>query len=101
MMILYNTKIILLYYRQTCPSSISSKGKGVVPMDMDQIKTFLLIAKTKNFSRAASLLHLSQPSVTNRIRVLEDELGGKLFSRLGFLQKRDAQPFHYHLLNPA
>jgi|ERR1043166_1038 DNA-binding transcriptional LysR family regulator len=52
-------------------------------MDTDRFKIFLECARLKNFSRAAEVLHLSQPSVSLHIRQLEDWCGTNLFQRRG------------------
>ena len=53
-------------------------------MNENQIDTFLEIAQTGSFSRAAQNLHISQPAVTYRMRMLEEELGTKLFDCAAF-----------------
>jgi DNA-binding transcriptional LysR family regulator len=50
-------------------------------MEMHQIKYFLGVARTLNFTRAAEECHVAQPSLTRAIKLLEDELGGDLFRR--------------------
>ncbi len=50
-------------------------------LDLRTIHTFLLIAQELSFAKAASTLHLSQPTVTARIQSLEAELGKTLFIR--------------------
>ncbi|MCD8082603.1 MAG: LysR family transcriptional regulator [Clostridiales bacterium] len=50
-------------------------------MDYQQIESFLAIAKTKSMNRAAELLYISQPTLTYRLRKLEQELGYQLFIR--------------------
>jgi len=50
-------------------------------MNFDQIKTFLSLYETKNFNRTAEFLFISQPTVTVRIKSLEDEVGQQLFYR--------------------
>ncbi|ADG07691.1 LysR family transcriptional regulator [Kyrpidia tusciae] len=50
-------------------------------MNLDQLLTFIEVEKTRNFSRAAENLFLPQPTLSNRIRSLEQELGGQLFER--------------------
>jgi len=50
-------------------------------MEIDQLKAFLTLAQTKNFSKAAETLHLVQSTVSTRIRSLESSLGRPLFLR--------------------
>ena len=50
-------------------------------MEMHQIRYFLGVARTLNFTRAAEECHVSQPSLTRAIKLLEAELGGELFRR--------------------
>src|SRR5262245_42164754 len=51
-------------------------------MDLDEIRTFVTIARLGGFGRAARVLHRSQPAISRRIELLEDELGTSLFERL-------------------
>jgi DNA-binding transcriptional LysR family regulator len=50
-------------------------------MDLRQIRSFLSIAETLHFGRAAELIHLSQPALSLQIRALEEEVGVRLFER--------------------
>ncbi|MBT5331274.1 MAG: LysR family transcriptional regulator, partial [Porticoccaceae bacterium] len=52
-------------------------------MDTNYLKTFLAVAQSKSFSVAAEQVHLTQPAVSKRINQLEEELGLKLFDRIG------------------
>ena len=52
-------------------------------MDLYQVRYFLTISETGNFSRAAERLYLSQPSLSTGIKKLEQELGVSLFERGG------------------
>src|SRR5258705_13931030 len=52
-------------------------------MDTLRFRVFLECARLKNFSRAAEILHMSQPSVSFHINQLEDWLGAPLFHRRG------------------
>jgi len=47
----------------------------------DQVQAFVAIVRGGGFTRAASLLHLSQPAVSRRLGLLERELGAPLFER--------------------
>jgi DNA-binding transcriptional LysR family regulator len=48
---------------------------------MQEIRYFLAMSQTLNFTKAAELCQVSQPSLTRGIQKMEDELGGLLFSR--------------------
>ena len=50
-------------------------------MDMNQVRYFLAIVKTKSFSEAAYELFISQSSISKQIKSLENELGVVLFER--------------------
>lgn len=50
-------------------------------MEMHQIRYFLAVCDYGNFTHAAQLTYVSQPSLTQAIKKLEDELGGDLFVR--------------------
>ncbi|HEU5348662.1 MAG TPA: LysR family transcriptional regulator [Ktedonobacterales bacterium] len=52
-------------------------------MTLDQLETFVFIARIHSFSRAAVLLGLAQPTLSGRIGALEAELGSQLFLRHG------------------
>ncbi len=52
-------------------------------MDIRDLQVFLAVTTRLNFTRAGEDVHLSQPSVSVRIRQLERELGVKLFEQLG------------------
>ena len=48
---------------------------------LDKIYTFLIINKEESFSKASKILGISQPAVTQQIRILEKYLGVNLFER--------------------
>ena len=50
-------------------------------MDLTQIRYFLALAQTRNFTRAAELCNVTQPALTKSIQRLESELGGPLLLR--------------------
>ncbi len=50
-------------------------------MDFRQLKYFVQIAESGNFSRAAEVLRVAQPSLSQQMRNLEDELGVELLAR--------------------
>ena len=52
-------------------------------MDINQLKTFLEVARRNSFSRAAEALHVTQPSISAQIRSLETYLGHRLLERGG------------------
>lgn len=57
-------------------------------MDLRRLEVFAKVAELGSFSRAADALFLTQPTVSEHIRALEDELGLPLLDRLG----RGARP---------
>lgn len=50
-------------------------------MNIKQVRAFLAVAQSMSFASAATQLHLSQPALSLSIKGLEDNLGGKLFTR--------------------
>ena len=56
-------------------------------LDLEQLKTFRVVAMTESFTRAAVELGCCQSSVTTRIKSLERELGAPLFERFRFSRK--------------
>jgi DNA-binding transcriptional LysR family regulator len=50
-------------------------------MEMHQVRYFLAVGRTLNFTRAADECNVTQPSLTRAIKQLEAELGGDLFRR--------------------
>src|SRR5215467_3658087 len=51
-------------------------------VEIDQVETFVAVVRGGGFTKAASLLHLSQPAVSRRLDLLERELGAPLFERI-------------------
>ena len=56
-------------------------------MEMHQLRYVVAVARTGNFSRGAEQCRVSQPSLSQQIQKLEDELGERLFDRM----KREAR----------
>ena len=52
-------------------------------MNETQLKTFLSVAEKRSYSKTAVLFDVTQPTVTSRIKSLEDKLKCKLFKRIG------------------
>lgn len=69
-------------------------------MELRVLNYFLMVAREENITRAAKMLHVTQPTLSRQIAQLEEELGVKLFRRSnhsivltddGMLLKRRAQ----------
>jgi len=54
----------------------------LIAVEIDQVQAFVAIVRGGGFTRAASILHLSQPAVSRRLDLLERELGAPLFERI-------------------
>ena len=50
-------------------------------MELRVLKYFLMVAREENITKAASLLHITQPTLSRRLMQLEEELGTTLFRR--------------------
>ena len=53
-------------------------------MEIRTLRYFLAVAREENMTRAAELLHVTQPTLSKALKALEDELGRKLFTRRSF-----------------
>lgn len=51
--------------------------------DLDRLRIFQAVAQTGSFTRAAAVLHLTQPGISKHIRQMEEYFGVSLFDRLG------------------
>src|ERR1700742_402342 len=54
-----------------------------VPLDLDQLQTFCMIADCGSFTEAARRVHKTQSAVSMQIKRLEERLGAELFLRDG------------------
>ncbi len=52
-------------------------------MNISDLQAFVGVAEAGSFSQAAEALYLTQPAVSKRIAALEQELGARLFDRIG------------------
>src|SRR5579859_5199223 len=53
------------------------------PVDLTQLMYFQAAAKYEHFTRAAEAVNIAQPALSRQIRNLENELGARLFDRVG------------------
>ncbi|MBR6172831.1 MAG: LysR family transcriptional regulator [Eubacterium sp.] len=53
-------------------------------MEIKSLRYFLAIAREENMTKAADILHVTQPTLSKTLKSLEDELGKKLFIRHSF-----------------
>jgi DNA-binding transcriptional LysR family regulator len=50
-------------------------------VDIEKLETFMMAAETLSFSETAKRLHLSQPTISHHIKILENSMGVVLFTR--------------------
>jgi DNA-binding transcriptional LysR family regulator len=60
---------------------VARKVNGERPMELHQVRYFLAVASTLNFTRAAEMCNVTQPALTKGVQKLEQELGGELIFR--------------------
>ena len=53
-------------------------------MEIRTLRYFLAVAREENMTKAAEILHVTQPTLSKALKSLEDELGKKLFTRHSF-----------------
>ena len=53
-------------------------------MEIRTLRYFLAVAREENMTRAAEILHVTQPTLSKALKSLEGELGKKLFIRHSF-----------------
>jgi DNA-binding transcriptional LysR family regulator len=52
-------------------------------MDISALQAFIAVAESGSFSRAAERIFLTQPAISKRIAALEQDIGARLFDRVG------------------
>ena len=52
-------------------------------MELSQLRTLIHVAELGSLSKAADRLHIAQPALSRQVRLLEEELGVRLFARHG------------------
>ncbi len=71
--------------RDWSPISNTPVGQGILDgehlMELHQVRYFLALASTLNFTRAAEMCNVTQPALTKGVQKLEHELGGQLIYR--------------------
>ncbi len=69
-------------------------------MDFRRLEVFTKVFQQKSFSKAGQALYLSQPTISEHIRLLEEDLGLILFDRQGKeIEPTKAGQFFYHYAN--
>lgn len=67
-------------------------------MDIHQLRIFASVFKNKSFSKASEELFLTQPTISDHIRALEEEFDCRLFDRLGrtIIPTKEAEVLYSH-----
>jgi len=69
----------VLFSGSNAPELCSAKGGSF--LHLNQLDLFCQVARVKSFSKAAKLLHISQPAISAQIHSMEEYYGIKLFER--------------------
>lgn len=64
-----------------CCMCYTNNKRQVIILDIRVLEYFLMVAKEENITKAAGLLHVTQPTLSRQLMQLEKELGTKLFER--------------------
>jgi DNA-binding transcriptional LysR family regulator len=69
-------------------------------MDIHHLRVFTSVFKNKSFSKASEELHLTQPTISDHVKTLEEELDCKLFDRLGrtIIPTKEAEVLYTHAM---
>ncbi|MEW6110366.1 MAG: selenium metabolism-associated LysR family transcriptional regulator [Nitrospirota bacterium] len=70
-------------------------------MDIHHLKVFVSVFKNRSFSRASEQLNLTQPTISDHIKALEENFGCRLFDRLGrtIMPTREAELLYNHAVD--
>jgi DNA-binding transcriptional LysR family regulator len=71
------------YYLSESQITLAQYGKRNTPMNAEGLLAFVVVARARSLSRAADELGLGQPTISDRLRALERELGAALVRRQG------------------
>src|SRR5258708_1155759 len=74
-------KCRLAIIRMHAEYRVSADHGGPFDMEMHQVRYFLAVCETLNFTRASENCNVSQPALTRAVHKLEEELGGLLLRR--------------------
>ena len=55
--------------------------KGEWDMELRVLKYFLVVAREENITKAAKMLHITQPTLSRQLMQMEEEFGVSLFKR--------------------
>lgn len=69
------------FAKSSCPGKADQEGET---MELRTMRYFLAVAREENMTRAAELLHVTQPTLSKQLKSLESELGKRLFIRHSF-----------------
>ena len=69
-------------------------------MDIHHLKVFTSVFKNRSFSKASEQLSLTQPTISSHIKAVEEELGCKLFDRIGrrIIPTKEAEVLYNHAM---
>ncbi len=72
---------IIVSWALLCFNEIKRLQGGAVPMEIRVLRYFLTVVREESITKAADVLHITQPTLSRQLSQMENEIGVRLFHR--------------------